>query len=248
MSRPLRQAQGRPYLSVVIPTYMAQEMIERTVRAVFEHIARRGWEAEVIVTTTREGDRTHQVLAELSDEHENLRIVDTTGASLKGESIKQGMAVARGEYRCFIDADNGVSFDQVDEALRLGEDFDVVMGSRYLPGGESGDRSLARILLSRGGNLLFRLVLGLGYTDTRAPMKLYRAEAAERLFPKLRIRSFGFDTELLFLAERLGMRITEYPVRWDPGDKSTVHFWRDTVVSIWELFQVRYWWLTGRYR
>jgi hypothetical protein len=122
------------------------------------------------------------------------------------------------------------------------------MGSRYMAGGAAGDRSLARVLLSRGGNILFRLLLGLHYTDTRAPMKLYRAQAAERLFPKLKIRSFGFDTELLFLAERYGMKIVEYPVRWDPGDKSTVHFWRDTVVSIGEILQVRWWWMTGKYR
>ena len=158
------------------------------------------------------------------------------------------MAEAQGEYRCFIDADNGVSFEQIDGAFQLIDQYDIVIGSRYVEGGEHGKRALSRTIMSRGGNLLFRLILGLDYTDTRAPMKLYRGSVADALFPTLRLGGFGFDTELLFLAKRRGFTVREYPVTWDPGDESTANFRRDAIVSILELFQVRWYWLTGRYR
>ena len=75
-----------------------------------------------------------------------------------------------------------------------------------------------------------------------------RGEVADALFPMLELGGFGFDTELLFLAKRRGFSVCEYPVSWDPGDESTVNFRRDAIVSIIELFQVRWYWLTGRYR
>ena len=80
------------------------------------------------------------------------------------------MAEARGEFRCFIDADNGVSFEQIDGAFELSDRYDIVIGSRYMEGGEHGKRALSKTIMSRGGNLLFKLILGLDYTDTRAPM------------------------------------------------------------------------------
>lgn len=166
----------------------------------------------------------------------------------KGSAIERGMASARGEYRCFIDADNGVSFEQIDGAFELINRYDIVIGSRYTEGGSHGKRPLAKTIMSRGGNVLFRLILGLDYTDTRAPMKLYRAHVAEELFPRLRLRGFGFDTELLFLARKLGYSVSEYPVSWEEGRSSTVSFRRDAIVSILELFQVRWYWLTRRYR
>ncbi len=64
----------------------------------------------------------------------------------------------------------------------------------------------------------------------------------------LRLPGFGFDTELLFLAKRLGYKVREYPVTWEPGDETTVSFRRDAIRSILELFQVRWFWPTGRYR
>src|SRR4029453_15929441 len=122
---------------------------------------------------------------------------------------------------------------------------DIVIGSRYTEGGSHGRRPLSKTIMSRGGNALFRLILGLDYTDTRAPMKLYRAHVAEELFPRLRLTGFGFDTELLFLARKLGYGVREYPVSWTEGATSIVSFRRDAVVSIIELFQVRWYWLTG---
>jgi dolichyl-phosphate beta-glucosyltransferase len=165
----------------------------------------------------------------------------------KGGAIKHGMAGARGRYRCFIDADNGVSFEQIDGAFELIDRYEIVIGSRYMEGGSHGRRPLSKTIMSRGGNVLFRLILGLDYTDTRAPMKLYRGHVAEELFPRLRLTGFGFDTELLFLARKLGCSVREYPVSWSEGSTSLVRFRRDFLVSIFELFQVRWYWLTGQY-
>jgi dolichyl-phosphate beta-glucosyltransferase len=236
-----------PYLSVVISAYGSANLIWSTLEAVVRHLAERGWEAEVLPVVAR-NEPAAALVDDFASTHPEVRPILIDHPAGKGGAIQRGMAEARGEYRCFIDADNGVSFEQIDGAFRLIDRYDIVIGSRYMEGGRHGKRALSKTIMSRGGNLLFRLILGLDYTDTRAPMKLYRGSVADDLFPKLRLKGFGFDTELLFLAKRLGSTVCEYPVSWDPGDESTVDFRRDAIVSILELFQVRWYWLTGSYR
>jgi dolichyl-phosphate beta-glucosyltransferase len=236
-----------PSLSVVISAYGSASFIWSTLEAVTRHLAERDWDAEVLPVVDR-NELVAVLVDDFASKHPVVRPVFIDNAAGKGRAIQQGMAKARGEYRCFIDADNGVSFGQIDGAFELIDRYDIVIGSRYMEGGVHGKRTLSKTIMSRGGNLLFRLILGLDYTDTRAPMKLYRGSVADALFPKLRLRGFGFDTELLFLAKRLGFTVREYPVSWNAGDESTVNFRRDAIVSILELFQVRWYWLTGRYR
>lgn len=236
-----------PYLSVVLSAYGSAKFIRSTLEAVSHHLEARGWEGEVLPIVDC-NEPAAALIDDFARKHREVRPVMIDRLAGKGGAIQLGMAEARGKNRCFIDADNGVSFEQIDGAFRLIDRYDIVIGSRYMDGGRHGKRTLSKTIMSRGGNLLFRLILGLDYTDTRAPMKLYRGNVADDLFPRLRLEGFGFDTELLFLAKRLGYTVREYPVSWEPGDESTVNFRRDAIVSILELAQVRWYWLTGRYR
>jgi dolichyl-phosphate beta-glucosyltransferase len=236
-----------PYLTIAFSAYRAERFIRATLEAVSRHVAEKRWEAEILPVVDRR-DPAAALIFDFASNHPEVQPVVIDHPAGKGWAIQRAMSEARGDHRCFIDADNGVSFEQIDGAFELIDRYDIVIGSRYMKGGVHGKRALSKTIMSRGGNLLFRLILGLDYTDTRAPMKLYRGEVAADLFPRLRLPGFGFDTELLFLAKRLGYKVREYPVTWEPGDETTVSFGRDAILSILELFQVRWYWLTGRYR
>ncbi len=236
-----------PLLSVVIPVFEGERVIRGTIEAVQAHAATRGWPIEIVVGFSRGRDATREVLEQARRDHPNLTVVDTTAQFGKGGAVRGAMACTSGRMRCFIDADNAASFDQIDRALELIEHHDVAIGSRYIEGGSAGRRSLGRVVLSRGGNLLMRLVLGVRSTDTRAPLKVYRGDVADRLFPLLRLNGFGFDTEFLFLAGKLGYRVIEFPVRWDSGGSTSVKIPRDAARSIVELFQILWYWRSGAY-
>jgi len=238
---------GEPFLSVVIPVFEGEDVIRGTVEAVKARAAERGWAIEIVVGFSEGRDGTRRLLEELAREHSELSVVETTAQFGKGGAVRGAMAQTRGRARCFIDADNGASFDQVDRGLELLEEHDIAVGSRYVAGGSAGRRTLTRALLSRGGNLLIRVVLGLRCTDTRAPLKVYRGSVADRLFPLLLLNGFGFDSELLFLARKLGYRTVEFPVRWESGDRTSVRVPRDAIRSIVELFQIRWNWRVGTY-
>jgi dolichyl-phosphate beta-glucosyltransferase len=237
----------QPFLSVVVPVYRGEKVIGPTIEAVERHASRRGWEIEVIVAVSGSGDRTREIAHEAVAAYGNVVLLDATAQFGKGGAVKSGIAVARGEICCFIDADNAVSFDQIDGALPLLDRYDIVIGSRYVPGGDPGRRSVQRTVVSRGGNLLMQLVLGLPYADTRAPLKVFRKDAAKRLFEASRLPGFGFDSEVLFLAGHFGYTVNELPVRWDPFEESTVDIRVEVVRSLLELLQIRWNWFRGRY-
>lgn len=231
----------------MIPVFEGEPVIRGTVEAVQAHAAKHGWSIEIVVGFSRGRDATGEVLARVCSEHRNVRVVDTTAQFGKGGAVRGAMAYTSGRIRCFIDADNAVSFDQIDRGLDLLKDNDVAIGSRYTEGGSAGRRSLGRVVMSRGGNLLMRLMLGLDSTDTRAPLKVYRGDVADRLIPLLRLNGFGFDTEFLFLARKLGYRVIEFPVRWEAGENTSVKVRRDAIRSIVELFRILWYWRTGAY-
>jgi dolichyl-phosphate beta-glucosyltransferase len=236
-----------PFLSVVIPVYRGENVIESTIDAVERHAVRRGWTIEVVVAVSGHADRSRELAERAAATHGNVVVLDTTDRFGKGGAVSAGMLVARGDVCCFIDADNGASFDQVDRALPLLDEYDVVIGSRYVVGGDPGRRTFARTLVSRGGNLLMKLLLRLPYEDTRAPLKVFRREAAKDLFGASRLAGFGFDSEVLFIARTRGYRVYELPVAWEPFAESTVNVRVEVVRSILELVQIRWNALRGRY-
>jgi dolichyl-phosphate beta-glucosyltransferase len=238
----------RPFLTVVIPVYQGEKVIEDTVDAVQRHARLREWPVEIVLAASQSSDRTLELSREAAATFENVVLLDTTQQFGKGGAVKAGMIAARGEVCCFVDADNAVSFEQIDNAIPLLERYDIVIGSRYVPGGDPGRRSLSRTIVSRGGNVLMRLILGLPYADTRAPLKVFRTPVAKRLFSNSQLLGFGFDSEILFLAKRFGYSVYELPVSWQPFTESTVNVRVEVIRSIAELFQIRWNWLRRRYR
>jgi hypothetical protein len=125
----------------------------------------------------------------------------------------------------------------------------VALGSRAL------DRSLIAVHQSffretsgRVFNLLMRLVTGLPFQDTQCGFKLFEAAAAREVFRRQRLERFGFDAEVLFIAQHLGYAAVEVPVRWSHSEGTKVSMFRDSVAMFLDLLRVRWNQLRGKYR
>lgn len=105
-----------------------------------------------------------------------------------------------------------------------------------------------RQLISRGGNLLFTVLLGQSFSDSRCGFKLWKSETADKIFPQITLPGFGFDTEALVLAKRYKDKIIEVPVEWfDEAAGSNIGA-GDAFKSIGEIFKIRLNLLTGKYK
>jgi glycosyltransferase involved in cell wall biosynthesis len=159
------------------------------------------------------------------------------------------MLHASGEVLLFTDADLSAPIEQADKlfsAIQSG--FDVAVGSRWLePELQAQRQSLLRQFYGRSFNLVLRILLGLKLKDTQCGFKAFRRDAARKLFSLQTIEGWGFDAELLFLAQRLGLKIREVPVVWSHAVGTRINPIRDGIHMIMEVLTIRRNAIAGRY-
>jgi dolichyl-phosphate beta-glucosyltransferase len=233
-----------PYLSVVIPAYNEERRLPPTLARIKEYLANMAYSSEIIVVDNNSRDRTAEAArrAGVALLHEPKQG--------KGAAVRTGMLAAGGEYVLFSDADLSTPIDEVEllfAALRLGHD--IAIASRALPGSNLSVRqSWHRRLVGRAGNLLVRLLAVHGIADTQCGFKLFPREVARRLFGAQLMAGIAFDMEILFLAQRLKLRIAEVPVTWrDDPDTRISRVW-GSLDAVKDLLRIRLNWALGRYR
>ena len=123
-----------------------------------------------------------------------------------------------------------------------------MIGSREAAGARRLDEPAFRYVASRSFNFLVRVLGGVrSFADTQCGFKMFRREAAEALFPQQRIEGFGFDIEILYIAERSGMTVEELGIEWRHDRGSKVRPVRDSLRTLGEVLRVRANHVLGRY-
>ena len=208
-----------PHLSIVIPCFNEARKIETDIRAALDYFRSRPYSFELILVDDGSSDGTAAILEKAA----GARAVCYQPNRGKGCAVRTGMLQARGRYRLFADAGLCVPFSEVEQGLALLEaGADVAIGSRKLAGSQVVEKQAGyRRIGSSVFGLLVRNWMGLRYADTQCGFKLFRAQAAERLFSAARIDGFMFDAETLINARKFGLTVKEFPVEWraDPDTR-----------------------------
>lgn len=234
----------RPFLSVVIPAYNEERRLGPTLARIQEYLGGQSYQAEIIVVDNASADQTSQVAARAG-----VQVIREPRRG-KGAAVRTGMLAARGEFILFSDADLSTPIEELARLLAaIQQGHQVAIGSRGLPQSVLPVRQpWHRELVGRLGNLLVRLVAVRGISDTQCGFKLFPREVARRLFGAQRMRGISFDMEILFLAQRLGMRIAELPVTWCDSPDSRISRVRDSLDALKDLARIRLNWALRRYR
>jgi glycosyltransferase involved in cell wall biosynthesis len=241
-----------PELSIIIPAFNEEKRLGGTLTRIREyfdaHPAGPGG-IEIIVVDDGSTDGTARLVEEWASHMPCLRLVSNGENRGKGYSVRHGMLEARGRVTLFTDADLSSPIEESQKllrAIRVGND--VAMGSRAL------NRSLIAVHQSRfreiAGmifNSFVRLFTGLPFEDTQCGFKAFVRERSRIIFEQQRTERFGFDPEILFLAQRHGLRSAEIPVRWAHDPATKVHVLRDSLLMFADLIYIRWNALTGRY-
>jgi glycosyltransferase involved in cell wall biosynthesis len=241
-----------PELSIIIPAYNEESRLPRALASIRDYLAAQGLtgdRAEVIVVDDGSKDGTARVVQEWMGELPTLRLVANGVNRGKGYSVRHGMLEARGRIALFTDADLSAPIEEASKILAaLEQGNEVAIGSRAL------DRSLISVhqsVLRETAGKIFngfvRLITGLQFHDTQCGFKAFVREPARIVFEQQRIERFGFDPEILFLAQHHGLRAVEVSVRWAHDPATKVHVYRDSVLMFADLLVIRWNWLLGRY-
>jgi len=236
-----------PFVSIIIPTYNEEMRISRTLDTVVEYVRYKGYSSEVLVADDGSKDKTALLVEASARRYEEVRLIrlDHRG---KGSAVKCGMLEAEGQYRFLADADLSMNIENLERFLPPSlTDYDIAVGSREAPGARRFHEPISRHFMGRVFNWMVRLLAVKGLSDTQCGFKCFEAWAAEALFPLQRSQGFGFDVEILFLAQRLGMRTKEVPIDWYYNEGSKVRPIKDSFLMMNDLLSVRWNSMMNRY-
>ncbi|KAF0151783.1 MAG: glycosyl transferase [Ignavibacteria bacterium] len=207
-------------LTIIIPAYNEEKKIEKDILLADEFLAANNIQGEIIVVDDGSSDATYSKAELLKEKISSRILVLRNEINLgKGSAVKKGMIEASGEFRAYCDAGATVPYNNLLTGMKLLEDniCDIAHGSRMLPDSvikisQAKDRKFSSAVIR------FLVVKLLGVpnllTDTQCGFKIYKTEAAEKIFPMLNTNGFMFEVENILRAIKNNLRITEFPIEW----------------------------------
>ncbi len=218
-------------LSIVIPVLDEEREIARILTAATAMLTARGGEWEIVVVDNASTDRTLEHAAPFVD-GQRVRVLRNDVNRGKGYSIRRGMLDATGDLRLMCDADCAGSLQSLPSMEAEAEHADVVVGSRLSAGAHvERQQALRRRVVGVGFIALTRAAMGRLPRDVYCGFKLWRAEAADAVFERVRLDGWVFDAEALAMARRMGYRIREHGIEWSNRPDSRLAI-RDVLVPV----------------
>ncbi|MEQ1793628.1 MAG: dolichyl-phosphate beta-glucosyltransferase [Nitrospira sp.] len=229
-------------LSIVIPAHNEAARILPYLHSIRDRLSKQARSYEIIVVDDGSLDDTIKVVRGFAKSEPGLRLIPLPTCMGKGGAVRQGMLAARGRLQLFTDADGATAItelDRLEQAIQNGAD--LAIGSRSLASQQRGftvNASWHRTLLGGCFNAAVRLGGIQGIGDTQCGFKLFTRSVAQDLFSVSSINGYGFDLELLFVAQQRGYRIAEVPVNWTDQPGSKVRILRDSLATLREFILI----------
>lgn len=232
------------FLSIIIPAYNEEGRILSTLKSIVDFFRPRKDKIEIIVVDDGSSDQTIRVVesffAGLKEDFLIWKIIKNEKNFGKGFSVKKGVLAASGEYIFYTDADGAVSINQIEKLFRHIYRYPVVIGSKYLIDKKKiRHEKIFRRLAAKINNLIVRNFLGLNFADTQCPFKLFRRDAAQKIFSQLNVKGWGFDVEILAWAKKFDIAVYETAVEWQTSSHSKLHIFKDSFNTFREIIEIK---------
>jgi len=202
-------------VSVVIPTYNERENIERLMAEIFGIFDKGGIDGSVIVVDDNSPDGTADAVEGLKKEYP-ITLIRRHEKGGIGSAYITGFrkALEQGADVIFeMDADLSHDPNEIPNFMVDTKNFDLVLGSRYIEGGSIENWNFIRRLISKGGNIVARILLGMDINDITTGYRAYRREALEGIdLASIKSNGYAFQAEMLFRVSEMGLGIKEMPI------------------------------------
>jgi len=212
------------FISVIIPVYKQAKTIRQDIYTIYDTLERIRYNYEIIVVV--DGLNIDQSFDEIKKlKLKNLKLFGYQHNHGKGYAIRYAMARATGDYIAFIDA--GMEIDPNGLSLIIEQlewyQADIIVGSKRHPA-SLVKYPFERKVISLGAQIISKLLLNINVKDTQAGLKIFQRKVLETVLPRLLIKNYAFDLELLSVSNRLGFtRIYEAPIKLTYDFTSLTH-------------------------
>jgi len=209
-------------VDIVVPVYNEEKILEKSISNLTDFLNKNfkhDW--QIIIADNASIDKTLEIANNLSKKYKKVKVLhlDQKG---RGRALRAAWTQSKADIVSYMDVDLSTDltfFPLMVDSLLQG--YDVATGSRLMKGAEI-KRSLKREILSRGYNVLVRLILGVNYKDSQCGFKAVTREIVDKIVPEVKDNAWFFDSELLFRAHKRGYKIKEIPVKWIEDEDSRV--------------------------
>ncbi|XP_023942128.2 dolichyl-phosphate beta-glucosyltransferase [Bicyclus anynana] len=234
------------HLSVIVPAYNEEERLPPMLDEAIEFLETRSkehssYKYEIIIVSDGSRDKTVQLAESYVEKYgsDKLRCLNLIKNRGKGGAVRLGILSSRGATILFADADGASKFEDlvkleaalkditkcspIDQPQETSTSEAIVIGSRaHLEKESLATRSIFRNILMYGFHFLVWLFTVKGVKDTQCGFKLFTRRAADMCFQSLHVNRWAFDVELLYIAQKLNIPISEIPIRWTEIEGSKV--------------------------
>ncbi|MEV0644402.1 polyprenol monophosphomannose synthase [Phytomonospora sp. NPDC050363] len=221
-SRDERGSDTYPHIGrvvVIIPTFNESENIESIVARVRDSVPA----AHVLIADDNSPDGTGELADGLAEGDKRVHVLHRAGKEGLGMAYLAGFAWAKAnrfDVVVEMDADGSHAPEQLSRLLDALAGADAVIGSRYVPGGKVVNWPLHRLLLSRGGSLYTRILLGVSVRDNTAGYRAYRLSALDRFdLDSVASAGYCFQIDLTWRAVKAGLRVVEVPITFSERER-----------------------------
>lgn len=198
-------------LSFVVPAYNEEDLIETTLGTLDEVVKNQMLPYEIVVVDDGSKDQTLAKAMKYAKRNGHVKVIGYVKNMGKGYAVKAGFMQATGEIVVFADSDLEIDLSTISRYIDALEHGDIVIASKWHPD-SAVEMPLTRKIMSHSFNAIVRLLTGAPLRDTQSGLKAMRKSAFVNIFPRLAVKRYAFDVELLAVAHLYGLRVVEMPV------------------------------------
>jgi glycosyltransferase involved in cell wall biosynthesis len=214
---------SHPVVEIVVPVFNEAAALPGSIRRLHEHLtATFPFSWRIVVANNASTDGTAQVARALGDDLPGVELLDLPEKG-RGRALRAAWSSSDADVLCYMDVDLSTDLNALLPLVAplISGHSDLAIGTR-LAKASNVVRGPKREFISRAYNQILRMSLQARFSDAQCGFKAIRRDAAQRLLPQVQDQAWFFDTELLVLAQRDGLRIHEVPVDWIDDPDSSV--------------------------
>lgn len=229
-------------ISVCIPMYNESAIIEKNARILHSYMEKRFADEgfEIIFFDDGSKDNSFELVSALK--LSNVRVLNTPENHGKGSAVRRAMLASEGDIAMFTDADLAYGCDVIGDFvdyMKKNPDSDILIGSRTLHKDGYAGYTLIRKLASKAYIKVLCILGGFKLSDSQCGCKAFRHDAAKRIFTNATVDRFAFDFEALLIANKIGYKISEFPVKIINHGESKVNVLRDSFKMLRDLYKMK---------
>lgn len=233
-------------VEIVIPIYNEQKELEANIKKLHSFLSRKltSYKWHITIADNASTDGSLKIAKKLAKTYRQVGYLhlDERG---RGRAVRKAWKESEANIFAYMDVDLSTDLNNFPPLLyALTRGFDISIGSRLLSASKVVNRPLKREILSRSYNILIKLFFGTRFSDAQCGFKAVSKKVVRKLIPYIKDNAWFFDSELLIIGEKIGLKIYEEPVRWVDNPGSAVRVlrtvWGD-LSGLWRLFWSRPW-------